>query len=63
MESKRYFGRELAMINVPYTKQQINRLFQNSDSWTIAFAQFKGRVIIFSQLIVAAVCTIFIYFY
>ena len=43
MESKRYFGRELAMISVPYTKQQINRLFQNSDSWTIAFAQFEGQ--------------------
>ena len=31
------------MINVPYTKQQIHWLFQNSDSWAIAFAQFKGQ--------------------
>ena len=32
------------MINVPYTKQQIEWLFQNSDSWAIAFAQFQGQV-------------------
>ena len=44
MESRRYFGREPAMINVPYTKQQIDWLFQNSDSWAIAFAQFEGQI-------------------
>ena len=44
MESRRYFGREPAMINVPYTKQQIDWLFQNSDSWAIAFAQFEGHI-------------------
>ena len=32
------------MINVPYTKQQIDWLFQNSDSWAIAFAQFEGQI-------------------
>ena len=51
MESKRYFGREPTMVNVSYTKQQIDWLCQNSDSWVIAFAHLKDRLIIFSQLI------------
>ena len=38
IESGKYFGKEPAVINVPYTKQQIEWLFQNSDSWAIVFA-------------------------
>ena len=34
---RRYFGRELAVINAPYTMHQIDWLFQNSDSWAIVF--------------------------
>ena len=44
MESGRYFGKELAMINVPYTKEQTDWLFQNSDFWITAFARFEGQV-------------------
>lgn len=44
MESRKYFGKEPVIINVPYTKQQIEWLFQNSDSWAIAFAQFQGQI-------------------
>ena len=44
MESRKYFGKEPAVINVPYTKQQVEWLFQNSDSWAIAFAQFQGQI-------------------
>ena len=44
MESRRYFVREPAMINISYTKQQIDQLFQNSDSWAIVFAQFEGQI-------------------
>ena len=32
------------MVNVQYTKQQIDWLFQNSDSCAIAFAQFEGQI-------------------
>ena len=44
IESRKYFGKEPAIINIPYTKQQIEWLFQNSDSWAIVFAQFQGQV-------------------
>ena len=44
MESRKYFGKETAVINVPYTKQQTEWLFQNSDLWAIAFAQFQGQI-------------------
>ena len=43
-ESRRYFGRDPAVISVAYTKQQIDWLFQNSDSWAIVFAQFEGQI-------------------
>ena len=42
MNPRQYFGREPNAINVPYTKQQIDWLFQNNDSWAIVFAQFVG---------------------
>lgn len=32
------------VINVPFTKQQVDWLFQNSDSWAIAFSQFSGQI-------------------
>ena len=44
MESRRYFGRDLAVIIVPYSKQQIDWLFQNSNSWAIVFVQFEGQI-------------------
>lgn len=44
MESRKYFGKEPAVINVPYTKQQIEWLFQNNDSQAIAFAQFQDQI-------------------
>lgn len=31
------------MINVLYTKQEIDSLFQSCVSWAIAFAQFEGQ--------------------
>ena len=40
MESRRYFGSEPNVINTSYTMQQVDRLFQNNDSWAILFAQF-----------------------
>ena len=42
-ESKKYFGKEPALIGVPFTKQQVDWLFQNVDSWAIAFAAFEGE--------------------
>ena len=53
MGSRSYVGRELAMINVPYAKQLIDWLFQNSDSWAIVFAQFEGHI---NNLSPAAIC-------
>lgn len=44
IQSRRYFGREPAVVNIPYTKQQIDCLFHNSDSWTIVFVQFEGQI-------------------
>ena len=44
MEFWKYFGKESAVINVPYTKQQIEWLFYNSDSQAIAFAQLQGQI-------------------
>ena len=63
VESRRYFGRETAMIKVAYTKQQSDGLFQNRDSWAIVFAQFEGQLLIFSQLIIAAICTIILLYF
>ena len=44
IESRRYFGREPAVIYVAYTKQQIDWLFQNSDSWATVIALFEGQI-------------------
>lgn len=44
MESRRLFDKEPNMIHVPYTKQQVDWLFQISDSWENAFAQFSERI-------------------
>lgn len=44
IESRKYFGKETAVIIVFCTKQQIECLFKNSDSWTIVFAQFQGQI-------------------
>ena len=49
MESRRHFGREPTMVNVSYTKQQIDWLCQNSESWVIAFAHLKERLITVSN--------------
>lgn len=39
------------MINVPYSKQQVDWLFHNNDSWAIAFVQFWTKpIIIFQQI-------------
>ena len=32
------------MINVPYTKQLVDSLFQNTDPWAIVFAQIIGEI-------------------
>ena len=32
------------MINVPHTKQPVDRLFHNNDFWEIMFAQFLGQI-------------------
>lgn len=43
-ESRKYFGKEPHIIVVPFTQQQLNWLFQNSDSWNIAFAYYTGKI-------------------
>lgn len=43
MESRQYFGEEPNVINVSLTKQ-VGWLFQNNDSWAIAFSQFWGQI-------------------
>ena len=43
-ESRKYFGAEPKVIGVPFTKQQIDWLFQNDDNWAIAFANFMGDI-------------------
>ena len=43
-ESRKYFGAEPRVIGVPFTKQQIDWLFQNDDNWAIAFANFMGDI-------------------
>lgn len=44
MGSRKYSGKEPTVISVPQTKEQIDRLFQNSESWAIAFAQIEGQI-------------------
>lgn len=43
-ESIKYFGKETQTITVPFTMQQIDWLFQHSDTWGIAFANFSGKI-------------------
>lgn len=43
-ESRKYFGAEPKDIIVPFTQQHISWLFQNCDSWAIAFAQYPGEI-------------------
>lgn len=43
-ESHRYFGREPNTIYVPYTQQQMNWLWQSSNSWGIALAGYAGTI-------------------
>ena len=42
-ESRKYFGAEPKVIGVPFTKQQIDWLFQN-DNWATAFENFMGGI-------------------
>lgn len=39
----RYFDKELSIISVPFTKQQVVCLFQNKYSWATGFSQFWGQ--------------------
>lgn len=43
-ESIKYFGREPQTITVPLTMQQIDWLFQHSNTWGIALANFSGKI-------------------
>ena len=40
IESRKYFGKEPDEIFIPYSKQQLNWLLQNTDIWPIACAVF-----------------------
>jgi hypothetical protein len=44
IESRKYFGKEPDEIFIPYSKQQLNWLLQNTDIWTIACANFLGKI-------------------
>lgn len=44
IDSKKYFGKELQLIGVSFTKLQVDWLFQNSDAWAIAFANYTGTI-------------------
>ena len=45
IESQKYFGKEPDEIFIPYSKQQLNWLLQNTgDSWPIACANFLGKI-------------------
>ena len=50
MESKRYFGREPAVINILYTKQQTD-YFQIVILGQLRLLNLKARLTIFFQLI------------
>lgn len=41
---RRYFGKEPDLIMQPYTKAEINWLFQTSDQWSLACASFSGQI-------------------
>lgn len=41
---RRYFGKEPDLIIQPYTKAEINWLFQTSDQWSLACASFSGQI-------------------
>lgn len=43
-ESKMYCGAEPLLIGVPFTKEQVDWLFQNMNAWAIAFAQCPGVI-------------------
>ena len=40
IESRKYFGKEPDEIFIPYSKQQLNWLLQNTDIWPIAWQTF-----------------------
>ena len=44
IESGKYFGKESDEIFIPYSKQQLNRLLQNTDIWPIACTNFLGKI-------------------
>lgn len=44
VESNKYFGAEPQSIGIPFMKMQTEWLFQNSDAWIIAFANFAGKI-------------------
>ena len=44
IESRKYFGKEPDEIFIPYSKQQLNWLLQNTDIWPIACANFLGKI-------------------
>ncbi|KAI5243737.1 Endogenous Retrovirus Group K Member 6 Pol Protein [Manis pentadactyla] len=43
-EARKYFGFEPSIIGVPFTKQQIDWLLQNTDAFPITLADFTGVV-------------------
>lgn len=43
-ESRKYFGAEPSLIGVPFTKQQMDWLFQNVVTWALAFAHYPGVI-------------------
>lgn len=43
-ESIKYFGKEPHTVTVPFTMHQINWLFQHSNTWGIAFANYSGQI-------------------
>lgn len=42
--SKKYFGKDPEIIIQPYTKVQLDWLFQTTDEWPIACAIFSGKL-------------------
>ena len=44
IESRNHFGKEPGGIFIPYSKQQLNWLLQNTDIWPIVCATFLGKI-------------------
>lgn len=44
IESQKYFSNELDETFISYFKQQLNWLLENTDIWSIACANFSGKI-------------------